>query len=251
VLFAGFCLFEGSHRNGDFVTVEIQYYRKMNIAGRRYARGPSVQKLSRSARKEAMHKEVDASGADGDFSYIDIDIDNCFPQLLYNRIAEARGGELDIDYPVYYAFVRHYKQWRAILSEYLGQPISNAKKMLIAIFFLARPQVELGFLWRLAVEMQQLVEELLKMPENAHLLGTFGHRRNPDATRLFYAMASLEDSILSDIRDTLQQANCGEIITYMFDGAIVKVPAGKMNDAVAAVTEVGDRWRVSFKVEKM
>ena len=74
-----------STRRGDFASVDIIYYRKMGIAGRRYGRGPCAQKLSRVGRRQAFFKEVDSS-FDEDYIFVDVDINNCFPALMCQRL---------------------------------------------------------------------------------------------------------------------------------------------------------------------
>ena len=71
-------------KQGNYVTLRVQYYRKHGLPGRLYAIGPSLQKLTKEARAAAM---------DG-FTYA-LDACNCFPSLLVEMLErDPRGAKV-------------------------------------------------------------------------------------------------------------------------------------------------------------
>eukprot|EP00959_Pyramimonas_sp_CCMP1952_P352767 7390868-Pyramimonas_sp.AAC.1 len=75
----------------------------------------------------------------------------------------------------------------------------EAKKLLIKIVHLGKPACDLPFLWNLAVDMHKAVDMLLSREKFRYLDGRFENRRCPAASKLHYALSSVEDSILSDL----------------------------------------------------
>ena len=66
---------------------------------------------------------------------------------MCQRLREMKGHLLEVDFPVFCAFVDYYKEWRAILVAYLDISAADANKLLARIFNLAPPKQELPFLW--------------------------------------------------------------------------------------------------------
>ena len=85
----------------------------------------------------------------------------------------------------------------------------------------------------------------------AYLDGKVGERRNPMASRLHYAIANVEDAIVSDAESQLRDRSTEgdiEIVTYMFDGGVVRASCD--NEAVMkeVLDDVGKRWAVEFTI---
>ena len=80
-------------------------------------------------------------------------------------------------------------------------------------------------LWELSADIKRAVEHLLSMTEYEYLKGLFEDRRNPFATRLHYALSSIEDSIITRIEEAMAtRLPSARINTYMFDvGALYGV----------------------------
>ena len=93
--------------NGQYVTLRVQYYRKYTLPGRRYARGPSLRRLTREARAAAM---------DG-LTYA-VDFCNCFPAIMFKLVRSDNEGA-KVPFPSLTKYIKHYKQWRSFMMEYL------------------------------------------------------------------------------------------------------------------------------------
>ena len=61
------------------------------------------------------------------------------------------------------------------------------------------PRGDLPSLWALSENLKKAVHILLAQAKFAHLRDMFHDRPHPDATRLHFALASFEDSILADV----------------------------------------------------
>ena len=105
-------------------------------------------------------------------------------------------------------------------------------------------------MWHLSKDVYRAVDTVLALPKFAYLGNRFGDRRNPLAARLHYALASVEDAILSSMEDQIKKIPTATVNTLMFDGMVLFVQEeeeGRVTDALAAV---GKRWKVSFSVDK-
>ena len=68
----------------------------------------------------------------------------------------------------------------------------GAKKALNQLFYFGKVVVDLPFLWGLVHDIRLAAEVLLRSPEFSYLRTMFTERPNPQATRLFYAIAKLQ-----------------------------------------------------------
>jgi hypothetical protein len=242
--------FRNGIRTGDYATVEVQYYRKHGLGGRQYARGPSAQKLSRTARKYAFFSEAEGSQLGGAV-FLDVDIANCFPCLLWNTLSMAKGSDAQDEFPVLCALAHHHRAWRSFLAAYLGCNEDEAKKVITTIFHLGRPRDDLPLLWALAVEQQKAIRCLLSLPENAHLNNKFTDRPHPLATRLHYALSAVEDRVMADVEQAFLEAGLAQpIVVRMFDGCITRVPTMRVATVHEALEKVSEQWSVAFKVDR-
>ena len=91
--------------------------------------------------------------------------------------------------------------------------------------FLGTPSNDLPLMWGLAFEFREASKVIIADARFAYLDGNFGERRNPMASRLHYAIAKVEDAIVSDAENQLRDRSTEgdiEIVTYMFDGGVVR-----------------------------
>ena len=177
---------------------------------------------------------------------LDIDIDDCFTTLAVNKVEE----HLDMtNISVIRAKKEHNKLWRSALAKYMATDAKTAKKELQAILHMGWPTHELAMLWNLALEVQKAIEFILGLPEFLYLQEHFGNRRNPQATRVHYAMSSIEDAILSDLVRELEFIPDLRVNTYMFDGALVLTRGEQVGEVKKMMKKVEQKWKVTFSVE--
>ena len=121
--------------------------------------------------------------------------------------------------------------------------------MLIKILHLATPSSELPVLWALALDLRKAASIVLASDSSAQLRGLFGDRRNPPASRIHYALARIEDSILMECEAALRERlPSAAMNTYMFDGGIVRIQRGDEGRVAEILAAVGERWGVEFTV---
>ena len=104
-------------------------------------------------------------------------------------------------------------------------------------------------LWNLALEVQKAIEMILDLPEFQYLKEVFSNRRNPQATRFHYAMASLEDAILTDLVTELAVIEGLRVNTYMFDGALVLTKTEQVVHVKEILNQLEQKWNVTFSVD--
>ena len=237
-------------RKGDFIEMAVRYVRKCGIPGRRHADGPSMQKNSRVARSKAFTSSIGGSH-NADKVYFDIDIKNCYPTIFLNLLLDIVGDEGLADFSLVVAFVKNYKEWRSMLTKYFECTEKDAKQLLIKLMFLGTPSNDLPLLWGLAFEFREASKVILADARFAYLDGKFGERRNPMASRLHYAIAKVEDAIVSDAENQLRDRSTEgdiEIVTYMFDGGVVRASCDSEAVMKEVLDDVGKRWAVEFTI---
>ena len=148
--------------------------------------------MKSSGKRVRFSTEPDAS-YDGDWVFFNIDVDNCFLSLLHNELGKTK--DTQNEYPMPVALDVHCKKIRALLAEYLSITAKEAKQDIIRILHLGKPKHELPCLWNLALDVHHATRELLNLDQFQHLRDMFNSRPNPLATKLHYALASIEDSI--------------------------------------------------------
>lgn len=178
--------------------------------------------------------------------FAEADINNCFVNLLMIELSQVCNVAEDM--PTLSAFAANYKAWRSFLAAYMGVSAKEAKKLLIKILHLGTPPCDLPFLWNLAVDMHKAVGMLLALEKFSYLEGRFANRRCPPASKLHYALSSLEDTILSDLEKEVTSVNGVSMNTYMFDGAVFLTREDAMDELRAAVKTVADKWGVTMSV---
>ena len=71
------------------------------------------------------------------------------------------------------------------------------------------------------------------------------------ATRLHYALSSIEDSILMSLQNALAvRLPTARINTLMFDGVVLKIHIDEVGALKAILADVGQPFGVTFKVVK-
>ena len=239
-------------RFGNFSTISVSYARRHTLPGRLYANGASIQNLPAGARKVALEIDI-GSSANASPKNFDIDIENCFPRLLWNVLEEELGESVNIEYDIFTNFVQNPKDFRKFLAKALGISVKEAKKSIIKTLFWGSPQYELPLLWALAIQMRTASLWLLDRPDFQDLQQMFGDRAHPQATRLFYALSSFEDTIVGDIHKRIQAqlGEAAEVTTYMFDGLIVRVNIGDSEALYQILHKVSADYRVILTADEI
>lgn len=235
-------------KNTDMATRTVHYYRKHGIPGRRYAAPNSLQWLNKPDRRKACSVPF-GNSFEGGKIFVDIDIDCCFPTLAVNGLSVHYDVEHEL--PVLYSYQQNYKAWRQFMQEYLGVSKKAAKTMLTAIFHLGKPSNDIPFLWNLSLEMHRATGLLLQLDSCSHLRSMFQHRRNPQASRLHYALAEIEDQILADVESNLSEIESLSVNTYMFDGCIVRLDDADYDELRRRLAHIASHWKVSFTSERL
>ena len=219
---------------GGFVAVPVQYYRKHALPGRRYPVGMAAQFLTREARAVAFSPHA-----------LDFDMNNCHASLLLHFVEKSGSGG---HFKTLRRFVHNVGAWRAMVSDYCGISLKEAKRELVKICYMGAPAADLPMLWALASEVRAAADLLLRDQAFSHLHGYFGDRTNPKATRLAYALFSLEDQALEDMCQAVAAMNRGSVFTYMYDGAVVSADGAGTDRLTETLNNVGDLHGVSVKV---
>jgi len=121
---------------------------------------------------------------------------------------------------------------------------------LTAIIHLRKPTYDLPFLWHLSKDVHRAVETVNALPRFHYLQTLFGNNKNPAAARLHYALASIEDEILTDMMKEVMKIKSAVINTLMFDGMIVFVRDEEEVQVPDVLAVVAGRWKVSFSMDK-
>lgn len=228
-------------QDGDFGEAAITYYRKHGIPGRRYPRGPAAIHLPRSCRPAAFFAGPGAG------LFANVDVVNSFPTLLWNKLMSVIKDEQDERFQNLHSWVRNPTCWRAFVSRYMDIPLKNAKKVLLKVFHLGKPDCDLPLLWALAGEVRLATETILEQPDLVHLKGMFGARPNPLSSRLHYAISKDEDALLADVEKAIGSVHGARVVSYAFDGCVVHLRgASDFFLLEECLTDVGKVWKVTF-----
>eukprot|EP00959_Pyramimonas_sp_CCMP1952_P326295 6830114-Pyramimonas_sp.AAC.1 len=96
--------------------------------------------------------------------------------------------------------------------------------MLIRLVHLGRPSNDIPFLWNLSVQLHAAVDIVLEMPRFEYLRRRFADRPNPRASRLHFALAAVEEEIMSDFVGGLEEhVPVCYVNALMLDGAILRL----------------------------
>ena len=121
--------------------------------------------------------------------------------------------------------------------------------MLIRLVHLGRPADAIPFLWELAHQIQEAVDFLFELDRFQHLTARFMDRPNPRATRLHYALADLEEAVMTDLVETVQELPGCHFNTFMCDGAIIRVEEeGGVPGLRRELESIGARHGVTFSI---
>ncbi len=89
-------------RASDYSTMRVGYGQKHQ--GRRVARGPRLNGLSRSLRKIALKSQAGIEGSFGEqFENCDVDASNAFMQFLWNELYGVVGDGANSEYETFMA----------------------------------------------------------------------------------------------------------------------------------------------------
>eukprot|EP00973_Karenia_brevis_P030796 4247771-Karenia_brevis.AAC.1 len=188
-----------------------------------------------------------ASGGAG-YTFVDIDISNCFPSLLFNFVSDVEGDERARDlFPFLYSYSKYKTAWRGLIAEAWGINMKKAKKMLIALNHNGQPHLDDPLLWALARDFRRATDVLLDADAFKYVQDRFGARKNPVGTRVHYALAAIEDNIITALENAVQDIDDLWVNTLMFDGLILRIRLADYEQLMQILTEVGNRWGVVFE----
>ena len=187
-------------------------YANTNAYGRKYARGPSLQKIGREGRDAALRKIG-----------VDVDMENCHPSLmriLLERTHRSDGEDVDYvrrTYPMMMLYVDNYKKWRIFCMEYYKVDLEVAKGYILKIYYGGGcPKGDVPFLHALRVEVGNATKYLTSHRFYERLGSYYSSRRNPSASHLSAILSFEEDSLLSYICQAMERPP----ICLMYDGAV-------------------------------
>eukprot|EP00971_Amphidinium_carterae_P135664 2688094-Amphidinium_carterae.1 len=150
----------------------VNYCRKHDIPGRRYATSASLQYLTREARAAAVGGEV------GGYKTFDVDIKNCHPSLMLQLAMKLMPAEADA-FPMLSAYNANVEVWRSAVGNILDLQPDEAKKALIQLFYSGAPWKDVPFMWALAHEVNVATHTITEHPDHVHLKAMFASRKNP------------------------------------------------------------------------
>ena len=114
---------------------------------------------------------------------IDVDINNCFPQILRNIFCDVLGADVaSFGFRFLCVYVKNLKSGRSFLAEYFAVSIMQVKKMLNCILNLCLPRSNLTLLWNLAVDVRRALSVVLEQTKFSYLGSMFSDRQCPMAS---------------------------------------------------------------------
>ena len=126
-------------------------------------------------------------------------------------------------------------------------------KALSRILFTGQASVDLPFLWALARDFKVAADALLESDEFSYLSGMFATRPRPAATRLFYALSKLEDSMMRTLSNDLTDSVPGaQIVAYIYDGFIaIPPPHVGADDVEVAMESFTDVHKLTWSMTRI
>ncbi|CAK0814598.1 unnamed protein product, partial [Prorocentrum cordatum] len=234
---------------GGMAQIEVPCCRKFGIPGCRLAQRPSLQWMVRDDRAVALSLEPSISFQGGKESWETktADINNCFVALIVKEIEQV--CQMKEELPALAAFAANCKAWRSALAAYMSASARVAKKPLVKSVHLGKPDCDLPFLWNLSVGMHTAVDLLLAQDKFTCMEGRFENRRCPPASKLHYALSSIEDMVLADLDAEAASIHGVSVNACMFDGAMFLTPEDAVADLRAAANAVAAKCGLRITVE--
>ena len=176
---------------------------------------------------------------------VDFDVVCCHVTLLHNFLKKTYS---DVNLVCLALFALHPSEWRDFVQKYAGVDAAAAKTALTKVTYMGAPDFNLPFLWGLARDVHIASHLILASPHFAYLRGKFQDRRNPHASRLSYALCSLEDDVLSNLCEAVNSVDCAQVVVYMFDGAIIMLDdASLVSDIKLKLDQAAEQLQVKLK----
>ena len=194
--------------------IEVSYYR-INGVGRRYASGPSLQRLSKQARKVAFQNLG-----------FEIDMVNAGFSLLYLEIKNVNQSE---NYPIIKKLIENPKTFRSMLSEYYDEEIENSKLRIIKTLYGAIPEDDNPFLWKLLYEVVCATKTLLEIDDYKKLFQEDPGKNEKLFSKLFQIITISEDRLMVSLEKEVKDkiSNCN-VSLRIFDGLELNIdPCGR------------------------
>ena len=194
---------------GHYCDLSVEYYLKFGMPGRRYPHGPALAKLKKCYRALAV-----------DNLCFYIDQKNAVPSCAWTD-AQSFLPHAEDRLSTWRLYQRYPSEWRAFLREFYELTPEDAKINITKIFSLGLPAYDIPFLWSLASDVSIFKDAALRAPQNQHLQKMFMSRKNPEATRLFYAVSPKEDSRTQELVSFYRRDGLAIPMAYIFDAAIL------------------------------
>ena len=181
--------------------------------GRIHTAGPSLQKVTREARRAAL------AGIPG--GVLELDMKVAFFSLLVVALKQHDQLNVEAEFPLLCDVVSNWDGWKSFVSEYFDVEVAVAKKLLISATSpygrqspnsQERPdwlphldclQTEIGNASRFLLEHDALYQEVAKA--------------RPDCSSLHIFLGELECSVLMDMKQLLEEAGAAPI-SLVYDG---------------------------------
>ena len=187
-------------------------YANTNAYGRKYARGPSLQKIGRAGRDAALRTIG-----------VDVDMENCHPsimRILLERTHTSDGEDVDYvrrTYPMMTLYADNYKKWRNFCMGYYEVDLETENGYIIKIYYGGGcPRGDVPFLHALRVEVANAKKYLTSHRFYERLGSYYSSRRNPIVSHLSAILSFEEDSLLTYICQAMERPP----ICLMCDGAV-------------------------------
>ena len=194
---------------GLYCDLRVIYYIKFGIPGRRYPRGPALAKLKRCYRTVAC-----------DALCFQIDQKNAIPCIAWDMAQQFLANATE-RLNSWHLYQENYKEWRCFMQDYADIPLSDAKKSITKMFGLGLPDYDIPFLWALSMDVYTFRAALQRSPKYNRLSAMFTDRKNPEATRFFYALSPVEDERTMRAVSMFEIDAFASISALIFDGAIM------------------------------
>ena len=187
-------------------------YSNTNAYGRKYARGPSLQKIGRAGRNAALRKNG-----------VDVDMENCHPSLMRIPLGKTHtsdgedGGYVKRTYHMVILYTDNYRKWRNFCMGYYDVDVDTAVGHINKIYYGGGcHRGELPSLHALRVAVAKATEYLTPQRFYERLGLYYTARRRPISSHLSLILSFEEDALLTYICEAMD----GLQICLMYDGAV-------------------------------
>ena len=216
---------------------EVKYYRKNGI-GRRFAKGPSMQFMSREVRTLAFQN----------ISF-DVDMVNAWFSILS---AEIRKENASDKYPFISMYSSNPFIWKIVMSEYYDETIEESKLRLIQTLYGMLPSDDNPYLWQLQSEVVSAANFLLSLEKNKYLQNMFEDRKIAIFSRLLTLIIIEEDNLLSILETfLLKRFPTANISLLQYDGLQLFINPEMLKDVEKAIVDYESETGIPIIIKKL